>query len=1469
MSQARKYVTGGATVAPTPTLPATPTYKFKVDNNDFELDDNKLDSAFNDGFNQLVQSGYAKANDRNEWNQRYQTWKQQAGNGTYNIDMQGNALGGLSYNGKSPVAAGDLGIDKNGKPATSNFLGRVFGGVDDPDKQMSLLNSVLGQHIGGLAQAKFQGDQTTADKAKLDATNQANKDRGDFLSKYSTFTNPATALYGKDGEGDAGAAWAGKQFWSQKAGQSNQLLGALGKFGSYVFDPKFDNPEYQKAFKEQYKTDINDVRGAFTKYGYNNGAFPLDATHTNGNNIGGFLGEIGLHRPYQNFLDRNSYNESIKPPVAPGGGGGGGTPGAPGAPGGAPGAPGAPGTPGSVPALKKKADNFYVDPTGVHYSDPLGKTLFTGVGPDKLNYKRGVTANGIDVDLENPDVYESGRYLVNGQSVERDSYENYLKKQNDPKAMQEYQDQMNTMRDKKNQFLGRFSTIDENQGDAFTRNDNIFYDDAKKNNLPTKVNDVTHLFPEAYDKGYRVVNYVPKNTTSDKFTGMPLVRTRLALPNGTHYDGVLGKDFAGNAILKTSDGKTIRVGYQNNNPDAKRYPAKDDLYMDNFTGVNAKTIQDEKVRNESLGSTPGYSVAFKEGGKVVIDQGKLQFIKKIQKAQTGAAILNSNANPKDIASSKSANMGALFNPNVSLSDADHMQLLGLGLDTAGLLASFTGVGSLGAAGLGAAGTTANWRANYDRHGFQWGDVGSAALGYGLDALTAIPGLGIVSDSGKVIKGLRSASKLLGTAFAGIGAYEGIKSLAKLDDPTSMSISDWQNIVGGIQGVVSGKRMLDNVTATTKSNTNTVRANGQDVTISPELVNKLASTKSPVDQINMIKQEVAPKLNIANPDDVNLDTKTVKNFMKFKFWQPDQVNKPIVSTTSEYKLKDINGGTNWYVRNAINNVASMNPKLEGADKVLNRFAINSDGDIVSGLDGYKRFGLFGNNVTKSNGGTASNSLRDVTDSRLSTAFNKPLGFDEERRLNFEGAESTQPNTTNSFFLRNNNQYGSASVIGKGAPDDAAFLKFKKGGSIIAKHQQGGGMNYGPLATYVMNANPFPNPFTTDNGGVYNFKTTSTGLPKPIVTSPPSNYMQAGTVPINPKSTNLANELGINGGSNPPKIDGNFVSELGRALYIRNNNANVDINVRPALLSPTAETSPSVHGDFFGKNLYDQRANSMVNSVARANTTSDAGLQTAKMLDVNQQAQQVRDQGQNQSNQMLYQNIAKADQAQAQYAQNRTQIANQNTSNLAAADESMRQLRNMKTAAMNQPIDDLWKAQDMKNEYNAQQTKQYNQQLQGLGEYATYQNYAQPLSNQMSDLQNKISTTSDPAERKTLSDQYLALQTQASRLSSKLQYRMVSLQGRIPMPDYDPSTYYLDSTRPKYITTAVAPTYKTGGEVAMEEKGKNQRAGMKEEEDRGKEFASNFQKWVSDKQDNDSKESIASLKNINDIIKQALS
>jgi hypothetical protein len=67
----------------------------------------------------------------------------------------------------------------------------------------------------------------------------------------------------------------------------------------------------------------------------------------------------------------------------------------------------------------------------------------------------------------------------------------------------------------------------------------------------------------------------------------------------------------------------------------------------------------------------------------------------------------------------------------------------------------------------------------------------------------------------------------------------------------------------------------------------------------------------------------------------------------------------------------------------------------------------------------------------------------------------------------------------------------------------------------------------------------------------------------------------------------------------------------------------------------------------------------------------------------------------------------------------------------------------------------------------------------------------------------------------------------------------------------------------------PTRKSGGTIDMvKEKGKNDREYSKQEANSSKAFSTMYENWIESATETESKEKLAALKNINDIIKLAL-
>ena len=126
-------------------------------------------------------------------------------------------------------------------------------------------------------------------------------------------------------------------------------------------------------------------------------------------------------------------------------------------------------------------------------------------------------------------------------------------------------------------------------------------------------------------------------------------------------------------------------------------------------------------------------------------------------------------------------------------------------DIGAMVTSFTPA-TVASAGIGAAATTSHLYADLE-DGFDAGDVGRAALGYGLDALSLVPGVGAATKGWRVAKTVaKYAPKLIaavGAAHALTNGPEIIASIGKISDPTKMTVQDWQNVAEAITLVTAG------------------------------------------------------------------------------------------------------------------------------------------------------------------------------------------------------------------------------------------------------------------------------------------------------------------------------------------------------------------------------------------------------------------------------------------------------------------------------------------------------------------------------------------------------------------------------------------------------------------------------------------------------------------------------------------
>lgn len=1501
-------------------------YKFKVDNKDFEYDDDALDADFDSAFKSLVSNGYAKNNDRDKWNERYQQWKNQAKSGTYQIDMQNDSLGSMKYLGEASNA--DKGITQSGESAKSNMIGRVFGGVDDADKQMSLLNSALGVSIGRKAGIKFNADndkiKQDEEKAKLDKT----KSDSDFVNKWEELRDIGVALYGKQGD----SAWRQKEYWSGKSGQTQLFAKGLDKGLSYLMDNKFDDKEIKESFKNKYGIDIDEARKEIQSVGYKpDGSFINSFNFDRTYNLRNKLQLLSGNSIYTN---RKTYTDAIA-------------------------------------AAKGDASATATDP--VPATAPVKQTTPASYQFDKN--KRLLYGNqaytGVYVNDDSNDgeyAYQSkatGHYLE-GKKVDKNVFEQFLQSKNDPNLIAKYQKDLSYHRGEFDKLLKNYA----NMGEIDSGSNFVFNDFKDRSSLRAK--EVSNMFTGTKGPNFRLYSYTDKDVTS---LGTAKMSHRIVLPDGRIRDGRIKRGMDGKYkfhFISTADNKGYNI----------------DL---------GDLDENDSTQKENTYYTP-VALRRKEGG--------------IVKAQMGAILKqNTQANKNTFQSATAADLGeSIKNDNYKLSTADKASLVGLSADLTGLGLSMTGVGSVAAGVTGAVGTTANLVSDITRDGIDMGDIGNAALGYGLDAVTLIPGLGLAGKTGKILGTLRKSQQVLNAGMMAAGAYNAAKSLSKINEPSKMTIDDWRNITMGVQGLISGKRNIDVALSTKNVKANTIKANGETIKLNDAdltNINKATTSEARIAAAKVIAaRELKTKGINVKDSDINLDLKTTNVAGKIGFKAPVK-DLNVQTKNAGIELKDPTNA-NRYVRRAIKNTANMNPNMIGADAINKNAKINDKGDI----DVNSRFNFLGNHFQPTKGRT---SIREAIDTKLSVepidadvkqwqryspvAEVRPKGFrtknyrsnnmnesdatsvkatenstisKENETPSIEVAESVSAPITPAVSLANKAQVGIKKVSDrlknmfsrkstettpaqpvetveavkvstpeptavdvpktstnskpnrdtkkkiakpntsnkrkKSSPKKTDTLKSNKkiaknaeGGILIPKYNNGNklGANLYQSTGLV----PFfngKNSFTKSNvkqlkplgkakpnirlGQLPMLETlgvrgeqgqmVSDDLQRDLVNTGTMNSFSLNIdnqLNGKPKTLTQSNEVGkedikIRSPFRLPQTESNTVSELARALFIRNNNKNVDINVRPALLDNPIEIGTSVTGDLYTKSVFDARANNLRSSSRP--TTSDGTLELARQLSTNQQAEQLRTQGDAVNAEALARNKAMSQENQQRFAMGRAQTANQNMGNLVGAQESMRQLKNMKIASMNQPIDDFWKAQNYKSMYEDQQNKGYDQQLKQLDVEEKLAPERQALVTEMDGLYTQI----DMASKVGNSAKVQELTTKLGELKKKDNILSLGMKR-----------WYLNSLKnpnlqiPQNFATFGANTtkvgaYANGGSIEKEilkEEGRNKREAIKQKNSISKELAKNYTKWLTDKSDDDSKEKIATMKQINDIIKSALS
>lgn len=224
-----------------------------------------------------------------------------------------------------------------------------------------------------------------------------------------------------------------------------------------------------------------------------------------------------------------------------------------------------------------------------------------------------------------------------------------------------------------------------------------------------------------------------------------------------------------------------------------------------------------------------------------------------------------------------------------LTSADWMDVGAFAADLASLGLSLTGVGSLAAAGVGAAGSLARFGADTKRDGFQWTDAGNLLLNLGMDAVTALPVVGNLGKAGKLAKLLKQKSlgsavlKVLGAYGAGSAAYTAAK---KIVNGEQWSFRDLSTVANGLNSAIALHRtgVLDPV----KQNVKTGKYKGVEIgefkgkklELSGDEVKAIATKETPKERINALAEKLKTKVNDGvTADAEKASTDDILNFLK--------------------------------------------------------------------------------------------------------------------------------------------------------------------------------------------------------------------------------------------------------------------------------------------------------------------------------------------------------------------------------------------------------------------------------------------------------------------------------------------------------------------------------------------------------------------------------------------------------------
>lgn len=200
-----------------------------------------------------------------------------------------------------------------------------------------------------------------------------------------------------------------------------------------------------------------------------------------------------------------------------------------------------------------------------------------------------------------------------------------------------------------------------------------------------------------------------------------------------------------------------------------------------------------------------------------------------------------------------------------LTTADKADIVGLGLDLAAIAAGAAPIAG-GIVGLG--GTGAGLYADIKRDGFQWSDLGNAAVSAAGDVVTMLPGLGSGAAAAKTVAKVASKASLLIKLASAYGAVSAIPLISKAASG-NLTWAETRQLAASLAGAINlaksggfGKKTQPgdyediNIKGKGKHNEDIIEIAGKAGT--PADTPAIQLTKAQLDEINSITDPIARK-----------------------------------------------------------------------------------------------------------------------------------------------------------------------------------------------------------------------------------------------------------------------------------------------------------------------------------------------------------------------------------------------------------------------------------------------------------------------------------------------------------------------------------------------------------------------------------------------------------------------------------